>query len=107
MRDLADVEHDAVEVEEDALAEQDVRAVVAKERRLHPDRIAAGAEQVAEDPPALVLLAFAGGVEVLAEIPGAVAGADEFGVEGVVEFAGEHLVAFGGHVMTWASSGNS
>src|SRR5690606_27654202 len=30
------VEHDAVEVEEDPLAQLDVRAVVAVERRLHP-----------------------------------------------------------------------
>src|SRR5688572_31838282 len=37
----ADVEDDAVEVEEHALAEIDVRAVVAEERRLHPDRVAA------------------------------------------------------------------
>ena len=37
----AHVEDDAVEVEEDALAEQDVRAVVAEEGRLHPDFTAA------------------------------------------------------------------
>src|SRR3712207_8745990 len=35
----ADVEHDAVEVEEHPLAELDVRAVVAEERRLHPHRM--------------------------------------------------------------------
>ena len=41
MRTAAHVEHDAVEVEEHPFAELDVRAVVAEERRLHPDRVAA------------------------------------------------------------------
>ncbi len=53
------VEDDAVEVEEDALAEKDVRAVVAEERRLHPDILAAGTEQRDQDPPPLILVAFA------------------------------------------------
>ena len=55
--DLAHVEHDAVEVEEALAAEVDVRAVVAKERRLHPDIVAAGAEQLAQDAPPLGLSA--------------------------------------------------
>ena len=71
--DAADVEHDAVEVEEDALAEMDVRAVIAVERRLHPDRVAARAEEVRQDAAAQLGVAFAGGVEVAAEVAGALA----------------------------------
>ena len=56
-RDRADVEHDAVEVEEDALAELDVRAVVAEERRLHPDAVAAAAEELLQDAPPLIRVA--------------------------------------------------
>src|SRR6188474_2707350 len=52
----AHVEHHAVEVEEHPLAELDVGAVVAEERGLHPDRIPAGAEERAEDPPAFFRL---------------------------------------------------
>ena len=68
---VADVEHDAVEVEEHPLAELDVRPVVAEERRLHPDRVAASAEQLAQDGPARVGLAFARGVQGLAQVAGA------------------------------------
>ena len=46
------------------------------------------------------LIAFAGRVQVLAEVSGAVAGLGQFGVERVVEFAGEHLLFFGGHAIT-------
>ena len=71
--DAADVEHDAVEVEVDALAEMDVRAVIAVERRLHPDCVAARAEEVREDAAAQVGVAFGGGIEVAAEVAGALA----------------------------------
>lgn len=41
--DLAHVQHDAVEIEEHSLAEQDIGAAIADERRLHPGRVSAGA----------------------------------------------------------------
>jgi hypothetical protein len=47
--DLAHVQDHAVEVEEHALAELDIRAVVAEERRLHPHRATTLAEQRAEN----------------------------------------------------------
>src|ERR671914_1481332 len=80
----AHVEHDAVEVEEDPLPELDVRAVVAVERRLHPDGVAPGAEQLAQDAPSLLLLTFARGVERLAQVARALTGGDEIGIERVV-----------------------
>jgi hypothetical protein len=46
MRTRQHVEDDAVEVEEHPFAQLDVRAVVAEERRLHPHRLAAPAEQL-------------------------------------------------------------
>ncbi len=60
--DEAHVEHHAVEVEEHPLAQQDVRPIVAKERRLHPDRIAPLCEQVPQDSAASLLLSLARGV---------------------------------------------
>ena len=47
--DRADIQDDAIEVEEDTLAELDVGAVVTEERRLHPDAFAALGKQVAEN----------------------------------------------------------
>ncbi|HEU5186200.1 MAG TPA: hypothetical protein VFU01_16620 [Gemmatimonadaceae bacterium] len=92
-----DVEHDAVEVEEHALAELDVRPVVAEERRLHPHGVAAAAEQLAQDRAARLDLAFARGVESLAEVAGAFSSGDELGVERVVQLTDQHLRTFGWH----------
>src|SRR5262249_54396694 len=75
----------------------DVRAVVAVKRRLHPDRLAAGAEQSGDDPSSLLDVTLPGRVEVLAEVAGPVAGEDQLGVERVVQFAGQHLLAFAAH----------
>lgn len=96
-RNLADVEHDAVEIEEHTLAEMDVRTVVAEEWRLHPDAVATAAEELFKDATSLVLLRFARRIEVLAEVSSTIAHGDELGVERVVEFAGEHFFEFGGH----------
>src|SRR5262245_14740105 len=85
--DEADVEHDAVEVEEALFAEADVRAVVAEEGRLHPYIVAAGTEERSEDFAAAGLVGFARGVEVLAKVAGAVARDYELWVEWIVELA--------------------
>src|SRR5688500_14351521 len=79
-----DVEHDAVEIEEYPLAELDVRPVYAIERRLHPDRIAARAEQGAQDATTFGLLRLARGIELLAEIPCTGPSCHELRVERVV-----------------------
>src|SRR5262249_14330409 len=78
--DPADVEHHAVEVEEDPLAQQDVRAVVAEERRLHPDAVAPRAAQGHQDPPALLLVRLARGIESPAEVARPASRRDELGV---------------------------
>jgi hypothetical protein len=49
-----DVEHDKGEVEEHPLAQLDVGAPGAEEGRLHPHRLAIGAEQRAEQAPPLI-----------------------------------------------------
>src|SRR5690606_37318974 len=86
-----------VEVEEDALAELDVRSVIAEEGRLHPDRLTAAPEQLAQDRASHLGLAFPRGVQGLAEVAGALATGDELGVERVVQFTGEHFLTFAGH----------
>jgi hypothetical protein len=65
---LADVQDDAIEVEEALLSQQDVGPIVAEEGRLHPYVVAAAAEQLLENAAALVLLSLTGGVEVLAKL---------------------------------------
>ena len=64
--------HHAVEVEEHALAELDVRAVVAVERWLHPDGVAAPTEQRLQNPPALGLRGFRRGVQRLYRSPASI-----------------------------------
>src|SRR5262245_41377806 len=96
----AHVEDHAVEVEEDPLAQQDVRAVVAEERRLHPDRLPALAEEGREDAAAGLLVPFTGRIQVLAQVPGPFPGLDEFRGERVVQFSGQHLLLLSAH---WTS----
>jgi hypothetical protein len=86
--DHAHVEDDAVEVEEDPLAKLDVGAVVAEERRLHPDRLPALAEEFDQDGAAGVLVPFTSSVQVLAQVPGSFSRSNQFAVEWIVEFPG-------------------
>src|SRR5690606_5996543 len=72
-------------------AELDVGAVVAIEGRLHPHRVAAPGEQLAEETPPLRLLGFARRVQRLAEVAGPLAVGGQLGIEWVVELAGEHF----------------
>src|SRR5690349_7876327 len=65
--DRTDVEHHAIEIEEHALAETDVVAVVAVERWLHSDGIAAAAEQLAQYLPSLLYFGLARRIEGLAQ----------------------------------------
>jgi hypothetical protein len=43
------------------------------------------------------LIGLTRGVEILTEIPCPVARGDQLGIERIVEFAGEHFFAIGGH----------
>src|SRR5262245_53016201 len=96
-QDATDVEHDAVEVEEHALAKLDVRSVVAEEGRLHPDGVAAGGKELAQDASALALLCFGRCVQRVAEVACAHAGGDEVCVERIVELPVEHFLALASH----------
>src|SRR5690606_2122278 len=80
-----------------ALAELDVRAVIAPERRLDVDAVPARAEQLTQDAPSLRDLAFARRIERPAEIPRAPACLDQLGVLRIVRLAGEHLLPFAPH----------
>ena len=60
----AQVQHHTIEVEEDALAELDVRTVMAEERRLLPHCLSAGTKQLGENATPLLLLRFARGIDV-------------------------------------------
>jgi hypothetical protein len=99
------VEHDAVEIEEHPLAEFDVNPVVAKKRRLHPHRVAALAEQVAQNATTLCFVHLARGIELLAEITCPLPSGNELGVERVVHLAREHLLAFSGHEQNVSPAG--
>src|SRR5262249_32299506 len=83
--------------EEHPLAQQDVRAVVTEERRLHPDRLPASAEEGREDAAAGLLVPLTGRIQVLAQIPGPFPGLDKFRGERIVQFPGQHLVFFTSH----------
>jgi hypothetical protein len=91
------VQHDAVEVEEHAFPQLDVRAVVTEERRLHPHRLAASAEKASQDASPLLLLGLAGGVQRLAQIAGAHTARHQLRVERVVELSIQHLVTLALH----------
>jgi hypothetical protein len=92
---LAYVEHDTIEIQEHALTEQDVLTVVAEEGRLHPNRIAASAEQLAQNVSASLSVNLSRSVQLLAEIPRAIPSVSELGIKWIVQLSGEHLLAFG------------
>ena len=91
----ADVEDHAVEVEVDAAAERDVGTEVAEERRLDVDLVTAGGEELLQDRTARRIVRVADRVQRVTEIVRARARRDELRIEGVIELAGEHLLALG------------
>jgi hypothetical protein len=92
-RDLHDIEHHAVEVEEYFAAQSNVRAVIAKERWLHP-RVRFGAKKLGQYSPAFLLLPFMRVVKSLAEIPTTLPLATEHRVKRVIQLACEHFFFF-------------
>ncbi len=95
--DAAHVKDNAVEIEEHALAEEDVRPVIAEERRLHPDGVATVTEQFHQDAATLFGVFFVGGVQFLAEVAGKFPRRGERRVERVVQFPRQHLLTFATH----------
>jgi hypothetical protein len=81
------------------LAEPYIGAVVAEERRLHPDGVATGAEQFAQDGAPFFRLRFSRRIQRLTQIAGARPSVDQRGVHRIVKLAREHLVPFGFHVL--------
>src|SRR5262249_50123633 len=94
---LTHVEHDTVEVEEHALPEQDVRAVVAEERGLHPDALPPAREQLSHDASPLLLLSCTRPDEGVAKAPSPVAAREKSRVHGFIQLPSQHLVAFASH----------
>ena len=91
-----------MEVEVDAVAQGDVPAVVARERRLDPDPDADGPEQLAEDLPACLLFLVPRGVVGPEQVAGPSAGQDQIGVGGVIRAP---AVIFSRSVVMGRSSG--
>ena len=83
--DRTHVEDYAIEVEEDAAAKEDVRAVVAVERRLHPHLIASGPEQIDQDPAPLLLVGLACRVQRLAQVARLYARRRQLWIERIVQ----------------------
>src|SRR5690625_162087 len=94
---FTDVEDDAVEVEEDLLAQVDVRAVVTVERGLQPDVFSAPSEQLRKYSSSLDPVGFPGGIEVLTQVPGARSRPDQLRVHGIVRLPRQHLLPLGSH----------
>jgi hypothetical protein len=92
---VAHIQNHAIEIEEHALAQLDVDAVVAEERRLHPDGVSTCAKQLIENATPFFQLCLSGRIQRLAEITGALSPGDELGIERVVQLTGQHLLAFG------------
>src|SRR5690606_21620145 len=98
------VQEDAAEVEIDALAELDVRSVVAVEGRLQPNAVAASAEEFFGNPSSFRLVGstrlqgFQAGVQTRAELPCPRACGDQLGVDGVVGLPGEHVLPLRTHL---------
>ena len=63
---LTYIQHQAVEVEKNPFAEQDVGPLVAIKWRLHPNRIASLAEEFLQYASASILVPFTCSIEVLA-----------------------------------------
>src|SRR6185312_6497021 len=94
----ANVQHNAIEVEEHPLAKLDVGAVIAIEGRLHPDRLPAFSKKLRTKKPAYVLIPFAGSIQHLAQVARAISGRYQFRVQSVIKLACQHLVALTRHV---------
>lgn len=94
---LADVQYDAVEVEEALRPQMDVRAVIAVERRLHPHVLAAAAEEIPQEAPPLLLLTFAGRIEILTQAPRTASRLHQLRVVRVVQLAAQHFLSLGRH----------
>lgn len=83
------IEH-AIEVEEDAIAQSNLLAVVAVERRFYANRFADRAEQFRIKG---MSRGFVGGrrIDSMQQLPSLLARQDELGVGGIIKFAAEHL----------------
>src|SRR5579859_3634369 len=95
--DFTSVQYHAVEIEEHPFPLEDVLSVVAKERGLHPNRIAAATEEFIQDGTPQLLVVFPAGVQIVAKLSSARSGIDELRIERVVQFSRKHLLQLGFH----------
>jgi hypothetical protein len=94
---LACVENDAVEVEEHPFSQEYVRSIVAEKRRLHPNRLSAAAEEISQNAAASLLVSLTGDIQIQAQIPRSNSGCNQFRIERIIKFSGQHLVLFARH----------
>src|SRR5690606_12609451 len=102
-----DIEDDTVEVEEDVVAEADVAAVVAEERRLDRRVRAAVENELAQQRRPPFGLAAAGGVVVAAQVARPPPLGDELGIGRVVGLAGEHAFPLRPHAPVPSSASSA
>jgi hypothetical protein len=100
----ADVQHDAVEVEEDTFTEFDVPSVIAVEGRLQPDGVPTFAKDLLQESTPDIALRFARRVKCLAEITGTIATGDKLRVESVIKLPGKHFFAFSSQSLSLQSA---
>lgn len=95
--DGAHIKYHAVKVEEDGFAGGDVVAVIAVKGLLDEESLTAVGDELLENALPFFGFVLAGVVKGFDEEAGGDAVLHELGVHGVVHFAGEHEVFFGGH----------
>jgi hypothetical protein len=96
-RDRRPVEHHAAVVDERAGADRDVPAVIAVQRRLHDDPLADPAQQLAQEPVALLAIRVAGRVVALAQLLPAGVPPLHLGVAEDVQLSPQHPRSHLGH----------
>ena len=100
------VQHDAVEVRVEALANVDVVAVVAPERRFHVALVAERAEQVVQKRAPPVAILDGRSVVPPGEITRTLPVGHEFGVVGIVPLPVQHTLLFAAHTPELSATPN-
>jgi hypothetical protein len=94
----ADVEHNAIEVEEYTISKLYVGSVIAVKGRLHPHGLPSLSEQLRAEISSYFMIPFARNIERQAKVASAVSGFDKLWVEGIVKLTCQHLLALSPHL---------
>src|SRR6185437_11242212 len=85
-RHPADIQHNAIEVEVDALSQFDVGPIIAVERRLDPRCLSARSEELPAERGSQLPILFVRTIQPLAQLASAISRPYEFRVQSIVQF---------------------